>query len=45
MPNLLLVGPSNEKAALDVVQAERLANGADNVYRNTAKVVTCPWLP
>ena len=44
-PNLLLVGPSNEKAALDVVQAERLANGADNVYRNTAKVVTCPWLP
>lgn len=44
MPNLLLVGPSNEKAALDVVQAERLANGADNVYRNTAKVVTCPWL-
>lgn len=45
MPNLLLVGPTNEKAALDVVQAERLANGADNVYRNTAKVVTCPWLP
>lgn len=44
-PNLLLVGPSNEKAALDVVQAERLANGADNVYRNTAKVVTCSWLP
>lgn len=45
IPNLLLVGPSNEKAALDVVQAERLANGADNVYRNTAVVVTCPWLP
>jgi phage major head subunit gpT-like protein len=45
MPNLLLVGPSNEAAALNVVQAERLANGADNIYRNTAKVVTCPWLP
>lgn len=45
MPNILLVGPSNEKAALDVVMAERLANGADNVYRNTAKVITCPWLP
>lgn len=44
MPNLLLVGPSNEKAALDVVTAERLANGASNVYRNTAVVVTCPWL-
>lgn len=44
MPNLLLVGPSNEKAALDVVTAERLANGASNVYRDTAVVVTCPWL-
>lgn len=44
-PNLLLVGPSNEKAALDVVTAERLANGASNVYRDTAVVVTCPWLP
>lgn len=43
-PNVLLVGPSNEKAALDMVTAERLANGADNVYRNTAVVVTCPWL-
>lgn len=43
-PNLLLVGPSNEKAALDVVTAERLANGASNVYRDTAVVVTCPWL-
>lgn len=43
-PNLLLVGPSNEKAALDVVTAERLANGSSNVYRDTAVVVTCPWL-
>lgn len=44
-PNLLLVGPSNEKAALDVVTAERLASGGSNIYRNTAVVVTCPWLP
>lgn len=44
MPNVLLVGPSNEKAALKAVTAEKLANGADNVYRNTAKVITCPWL-
>lgn len=43
-PKILLVSPNNEKAALDVVQAERLANGADNVYRNTAQVVVCPWL-
>ena len=44
IPNLLLVGPTNEKAALKVVTAERLANGADNIYRNSATVVTCPWL-
>jgi phage major head subunit gpT-like protein len=45
VPNVLLVGPTNEKAALKAVTAEKLANGADNVYRNTAKVITCPWLP
>lgn len=44
-PNILLVGPNNEKKALDMVTAQRLANGADNVYTNTAKVIVCPWLP
>ena len=43
--NIILVGPSNWKKALDVVQAERLANGADNVLRNTTEVVLCSWLP
>jgi phage major head subunit gpT-like protein len=43
-PTLLVCGPSNEKAALDVLQAERQANGATNVYRNTAKLVVTPWL-
>ncbi|MFM9902143.1 MAG: Mu-like prophage major head subunit gpT family protein [Polaromonas sp.] len=43
-PKVLLVSPTNEKAALDVVMAERLANGATNTYRNTAEVVVCPWL-
>lgn len=43
-PTLLVCGPSNEKAALDVLQAERLANGATNVYRNTAKLIVTPWL-
>ena len=33
-----------EQAALEVVTAERLANGSTNVMRNTAKVVVCPWL-
>lgn len=45
IPSLLLVGPSNEAAALKMVTTEKTANGADNIYRNTAKVVTCPWLP
>jgi len=43
-PTVLLVGPSNWDAALKIVQAETLANGATNVYRNTTKVVLCPWL-
>jgi len=42
--NELWVPPNLEKAALEVVQAERLANGASNVMRNLSKVVVCPWL-
>lgn len=41
---LLVVPPSLEGKALKMVQAERLANGADNVYRNTAEVFVAPWL-
>lgn len=44
MGNLLVVPPSLEKAALEVVQAERLANGATNVMANTAEVLVSPWL-
>ncbi|MDZ7862450.1 Mu-like prophage major head subunit gpT family protein [Acidovorax sp.] len=40
----LWVPPSLEQEALEVVQAERLANGATNVMRNLSKVVVCPWL-
>lgn len=43
-PTLLVVGPSNEKAALEITQAERAANGSTNVYRNTAQVLVVPWL-
>lgn len=43
-PNVLLVPPSLEKAGLDLLQAERLANGSTNTYRNTARLVVCPWL-
>lgn len=43
-PDLLLVAPQDEKAALEAVTAERLANGQDNVMRKTAEVVVCPYL-
>lgn len=43
-PNLLVVPPSLEAAAFAVVQAEKLANGADNPYYNSAKVLVVPWL-
>jgi phage major head subunit gpT-like protein len=38
------VPPNLEQAALEVVQAERLAGGATNVMRGLSKVVVCPWL-
>lgn len=40
----LVVGPSNEAAALELLQAERDAAGATNVYRGTAKLVVSPYL-
>ncbi|WP_312566215.1 Mu-like prophage major head subunit gpT family protein [Comamonas sp.] len=43
-PTELWVPPSLEEAALEVVTAERMANGGTNVMRGTAKVVVCPWL-
>lgn len=43
-PKVLLVHPGNEKAALKLIEAETLASGATNVYRNSAQVVVCPWL-
>lgn len=43
-PTELWVPPSLEAAALEVVTAERMANGGTNVMRGTAKVVVCPWL-
>lgn len=43
-PSVLLVPPSLERQALDILTAERLANGQSNTMMNTAKVVVCPWL-
>ncbi|WP_163266463.1 Mu-like prophage major head subunit gpT family protein [Chelativorans alearense] len=43
-PNLLVVSPSNEGPAFDVLKAERDAAGATNTYRNTAELLVSPWL-
>lgn len=43
-PGLILVPPSLEGAALDIVKATRLASGADNVFMGTAVAMVCPWL-
>ena len=44
MPNLLVVGPSQEQAARELISAERLANGATNVWQGSAEVLMSPWL-
>lgn len=43
-PRTLVVPPSLEGAALEILNAERDAAGATNVYRNTARLVVVPWL-
>lgn len=45
VPNLMVVGPSNEAAAREIAQAERNAAGATNVWRGTVEVLVVPWLP
>lgn len=40
----LIVGPSNEAAALELLNAERNAAGATNVWRGTAQLIVSPWL-
>lgn len=41
---LLVVPPALEKAALDVIKAQRGVSGADNVMAGTAEVLVSPWL-
>lgn len=43
-PTLLVVPPSLRAAALEVVKAERLANGATNVNREVVDVLVTPWV-
>jgi phage major head subunit gpT-like protein len=41
---VLLVPPSLERAGAEILNAQRLSNGQDNVMQGTAKLVVCPWL-
>lgn len=43
-PTLLVVPPELETQALEILTAERTANGATNIYRNTATALITPWL-
>lgn len=43
-PKLLLVGPQDRAKALEVVKAERSANGATNINRDVVDVLDVPWL-
>lgn len=43
-PNLLVVPRSLEGEALELLNADRNAAGATNVWRNTAELFICDWL-
>ena len=43
--DLLVCGPTNRAAALEVVKAERNAAGATNINQNAVNVLVTPWLP
>lgn len=43
-PTLLVIGPSNRSAALEIVKAERNASGATNINRDVVEILISPWL-
>lgn len=43
-PNLLVVGASNEGAALKLVNNDYGPGGETNEWKGTAEVLVCPWL-
>nr|WP_298095924.1 Mu-like prophage major head subunit gpT family protein [uncultured Shinella sp.] len=45
VPNLLVVGPSNEDRADEIINVQRLANGQDNPMFKKVEVLVVPWLP
>jgi len=40
----LVVGASNEAKARSLLMKERLANGEDNIWHNSAELIVSPWL-
>lgn len=44
VPDLLIVPPQLEKAALEILRADLTASGESNVYRNSADLVVSPYL-
>jgi len=44
VPDLLVVPPQLEKAALEILRADLTANGDSNVYRDSADLVVAPHL-
>jgi phage major head subunit gpT-like protein len=44
MPSLLVVPPTLEGAAREILLNEREASGATNKWRNTAELLVTPWL-
>ena len=44
MPDTLVVGPSNEAAARDILLANLVSTGGTNTWFNTAKLIVSPWL-
>ena len=43
-PNLIVVGPSNEDAARELVEVKRTDSGADNPLAGAVKVLVADWL-
>ena len=43
-PKLLLVGPSNERQALELIKAERNESGATNILQNMVEILVTPYL-
>ena len=43
-PDLLVVPPTLREAGLEILNAERDASGATNVWRGTAELLVVPWL-